>query len=313
MPSKLFTEAKEALLTVIGGNEPLLTVIMPIYNEEEALPEILPKVISHCDEHGWRLILINDGSKDKTATILSNYYDYPGVKVIHHKVNQGYGAALKTGLKAVSTKYVVSIDADGQHDLNDIETLFKLALEQDADLVIGKRTGEVNPNLYRAFGKVLIRNFAKLLMPIPIHDLNSGFKLYRTDLAQKYLTICPNGMAFSDVITLVFINQRDLVVETPITILKRLNGTSTINLQTAFDTVMEIINITLLFNPLKIFFSLFLGCFLFGIVWGIPFLIMGRGVSVGAMLAIVTGLLFLAIGMIANQLSAIRIAFMNKN
>ena len=143
-------------------------------------------------------------------------------------------------------------------------------------------------------------------MPLPIHDLNSGFKLYRTELIHRYASLCPNTMAFSDVATLTFIHQRNYVLEFPITVGERKTGKSTIGLHTAFDTAIEIVNIILLFNPLRVFLPLSITCILLGLIWGIPIIILGRGVSVGAMLAIVTGLLFFVLGLIASQLSAIR-------
>ena len=119
-------------------------------------------------------------------------------------------------------------------------------------------------------------------------------------------------MAFSDVITLAFISQKDLVLEYPITIHGRKKGKSTIRLATAFDTVMEIINIALMFNPLRVFLPISLICILVGIAWGIPFLLLGHGVSIGSMLAIVLGLLFFALGLIASQLAAIRMGLLNR-
>jgi hypothetical protein len=120
-------------------------------------------------------------------------------------------------------------------------------------------------------------------------------------------------MAFSDIITLIFINENNLVKEFPITIEARKGGKSTINMLTAIDTVAEILNIAVLFNPGRIFYPISMACIVFGILWAIPFLILGRGVSIAAMLAIVTGLLFFAIGLIAQQLSAIRRDFLNRD
>ena len=151
----------------------------------------------------------------------------------------------------------MTMDADGQHDLGDIDSLFRFALEKDADLVVGKRSKGIHSGLYRNIGKWLIRRFATLLMPIHISDLNSGFKLYRTGLVQRYLSICPDSMAFSDVITLIFIKKRHLVLECPISINQRATGKSTITTFTAIQTIMEIINIAMLFNPLRIFLPTF--------------------------------------------------------
>jgi hypothetical protein len=141
---------------------------------------------------------------------------------------------------------------------------------------------------------------------LSVTDLNSGLKLYRADLAKKYITVCPDSMAFSDVITLVFISERHLVLEHPIRIFPRKKGRSTINSFTALETVMQILNITLMFNPLRIFLPVSFLLILAGFAWGTPIILLGRGVSVGAMLAIVTGLLFFILGLVASQLSALR-------
>ena len=113
-------------------------------------------------------------------------------------------------------------------------------------------------------------------------------------------------MAFSDVITLVFIHEHHLVLEHPITVQQRQGGTSTINTLTAFETVMAILSIITLFNPMRIFLPLSLTSLTAGLVWGVPIVLRGRGVSVGAMLAFTTGVLFFALGLIAEQLATIR-------
>ncbi len=150
-------------------------------------------------------------------------------------------------------------------------------------------------------------------MPLPVKDLNSGFKLYRTELAQLYLSLAPDSMAFSDTITLCFIHKGHKVLEHPIQIHPRTRGKSTINVITAFDTILQILNISVLFFPLKVFLPVSLFFIAVGILWGLPFVIMGRGVSVGAMLSILAGLIFFAIGLIAHQLSALRMQLLEKN
>ncbi len=293
-----------------SGSE-VLSVVVPIYNEAGSLSDVLKELVPFCREHNWKLILVDDGSRDNTPGILKEYNETPGIKIIHHKVNRGYGGALKTGILEADSQYVVTMDADGQHELGDLEELLRFTLEKDADLTVGNRGKLGSTGLYRNIGKWLIRKFAALLMPVHISDLNSGFKLYQTELAQRYLSICPDSMAFSDVITLIFIKKRHLVLEHPITIKKRATGKSTINTFTAIQTLMEIVNIAMLFNPIRIFWSLSILCIGFGLAWGIPILLRARGVSVGAMLGIVTGLLFFFIGLIAEQLSAMRLGLLD--
>ena len=143
--------------------------------------------------------------------------------------------------------------------------------------------------------------------PLHIQDLNSGFKLYRTEIVQQYLDLCPDTMAFSDVITLLFLHQKHLVLEYPIQAKERLAGSSSINTHTALQTVIEILNLVMLVNPLRIFLLLSLLCIAAGLIWGIPIALLGRGVSVGSMLAIVLGALFFFLGLLASQLSSIRL------
>jgi glycosyltransferase involved in cell wall biosynthesis len=287
-------------------NKHMLTVVIPAYNEAENLPAFARTAVEFCRARDWKIVFVNDGSLDDTKQILDGLDPGLHVRVVHHKVNRGYGGALKTGIRHVTTPYLVTMDGDGQHHLEDVETVFKFAVQKDADMVVGKREGGNDSTAYRALGKFLIRSFTKILMPLPVTDLNSGFKLYRTEPAKRYITVCPDSMAFSDVITLVFLSERNLVLEHPIRISPRKMGQSTINTFTAFETVMQVLNITLMFNPLRVFLPISMFCILAGLGWGIPIVLLGRGVSVGAMLAIVTGLLFFVLGLLASQLSAIR-------
>ncbi len=283
-----------------------LSVIVPVFNENEGLERLLAGLYGYSQERGHMLILVNDGSTDGSGEIVQQYASLDTVTVIHHKLNKGYGAALKSGFTACTTEFAITFDADGQHSVHDIGRLFDVIREKDADLVIGSRRGNKPSSYYRGIGKGFIRYLAKVLMTVPVYDLNSGMKIYRTEPARKYLPMLPDTMAFSDIITLVFINNRDLVIEEPITVKPRTHGKSAISLQTAFQTVMEVIHIVILFNPMKIFLPLSMMCLLITAIWGIPLVIAGRGVSMGTLLGIVTGLLLFLLGLIAEQLSLIR-------
>ncbi|MCK9613783.1 MAG: glycosyltransferase family 2 protein [Bacteroidales bacterium] len=283
-----------------------LTVIIPAFNEAENLKIILPPLIKLCEENNWKIILVDDGSTDKTKEVLSTYNNHDLLKLIHHKLNKGYGAAIKSGILACETEYIITIDADGQHNINDITNLFTCLIQHDTDMVVGSRKGLRSASFSRRIGKSLIRTIAKILMNVPVHDLNSGMKTYRSDLARKYINLAPDTMSFSDIITLIFISNRHLVMEEPITVTKRLKGKSTIRIDTAFHTIMEVINIVILFNPMKIFLPLSLICLLAGFGVGLPLLLNGQGISTGSLLGIFAGIIFFLLGLIAEQLSLIR-------
>ncbi|MGR9100195.1 MAG: glycosyltransferase family 2 protein [Gammaproteobacteria bacterium] len=294
--------------------EPLLTLVMPAYNEELALSSELPGILSHCQKRNWRLVIVDDGSLDATPDVLAAHASHPCLSALRHKVNRGYGGALKTGILSVRTPYLATIDADGQHRLDDVENLLSVSLNSDADLVVGSRKGQPPLNRYRECGKRIIRTVARILVPNTISDLNSGLKLYRTELAKRHVILCPDSMAFSDVITLVFINQRCRVLEHPIAVNERIAGESTVDTRSAISTVREIFNLLMLFNPLRLLFPISLGVMLAGAAWSIPIFLEGRGLSVAALLLILSGLIIFFFGLIAEQLSLIRkerMAFFN--
>lgn len=283
----------------------LLSIIIPCYNEEKSLKVYLPEVIAFCREHSFKLIVINDGSRDSTLNVLKENYDESLMVIINNKLNKGYGGAIKEGIKAAQTKYLITIDADAQHQLSDVLSLLNEIQDRDADMIVGSRKG-IDAGFYRKMGKSIIRSLAKFLLPVHIYDINSGMKIYNVELAKKYIRLCPDSMAFSDIIAMVFISRRHLVFEKPILINPRTEGESTINTMTAIETIKEIINIVVLFNPMKVFFPIAIFSILSGLAWGLPIVIKGNGLSVGALLALVTGLIFFFFGLIAEQLSLIR-------
>ena len=282
-----------------------LTIVIPAYNEEQALATFLPELIAYCRSNGCRLIIVNDGSKDGTQALLDRPADPSFFTPVHHKVNRGYGGAIKTGINATSTRLVITIDADGQHRLEDVTALYNELQHSDADMIIGNRRKH-KESLYRKTGKALIRGIAGLLMPVPIYDLNSGMKIYVTELVQRYLPLCPDNMALSDIITLIFLNQRHLVLEHPITVVPRTTGESTISIKTAFDTVLEIVHVATMFDPMRLFFPPAMFFLLFSAIWGLPIMLRGEGVSVGTLLLFVTGLILFFLGLLAEQLALIR-------
>ncbi len=288
-----------------------LTLVIPAYNEEASLRQFLPELLRFCEGHNAQLVIVDDCSKDGTGAMLDEAAAaHDLLHVCHHKVNRGYGGALISGLRMAETRFAVTLDADGQHRLADVEKLLEKQHETNADLVVGCRSGGDSgggSGLYRAMGKKLIRFIAgRLVDKLPVSDLNSGMKLYDTKLAQNYLKLCPDGMAFSEVLTLIFVQQKHYVTEAPIEVVPRLSGKSTINTMTALDTLLQIINIVMVFNPMRIFLPPGAFLIVFGILWAIPFLVRGSGLSSVSMMAMFAGLLLIMMGLLAEQLAQIR-------
>jgi len=108
-----------------------ITAIIPAYNEEETIGEVVRETLQYVDE----VIVIDDGSTDKTSIIAEN----AGAKVVRHRENKGYIEALRTGFKNATGDIIVTLDADGQHPPKYIPKLIEPILKGEADLVIGAR------------------------------------------------------------------------------------------------------------------------------------------------------------------------------
>jgi glycosyltransferase involved in cell wall biosynthesis len=283
-----------------------MTVIVPVLNEAESLRALLPGWLEWCRAHASRLIVVDDGSRDGTPEVLAAHLGDERLSVFRHRHNRGYGNAIKTGLSHAKTAFAGTMDADGQHAIADLGRLMALAIEQHGDLIIGSRTGTASSGIYRNLGKALIRWIAKGLFGVTIQDLNSGMKVYRTHVAQALLPYCPGTMAFSDVITLTYLNLGYRVLEAPIEVVERRSGKSTINTMTAVDTVLEIVNVSMWFKPLKVFVPLAVVLATAGILWAIPFLLLGRGLSSISLLLLLAAMMVAVLGLLAEQMASSR-------
>jgi glycosyltransferase involved in cell wall biosynthesis len=287
-------------------NKSPLTLIIPCYNEEENIPSIFPEIIEFCKEHHFQLIAVNDGSIDNTLIELEKLGS--DIQILNHSLNRGYGAAIKTGIKNCKTPLCITIDADGQHCLSDILRLIEIMHVQSADLVVGNRQ-QMGSSLFRNIGKWIILSFTKLFLKLPITDLNSGMKLYKTEIARSLVHWTPNGMAFSDVVTLMHFQLRYKITECNIDINPRVKGTSTINWMTAVSTISEIAFLIVNIIPFKFFSILSLMFFMFGIFWGLQFVLNGDGITVGSSLLLLTSLVIFLQGIMFELL--VRMKYQN--
>ncbi len=279
-----------------------LTVIIPAFNEAQGIAGVLKNAQAELGDIASEILVVDDGSRDDTAAIA----EAAGVRVIRHPINRGYGAALKTGIKAAVTSHVVTLDSDGQHKAEDVRLLWQTCREQQADMVIGARQGLIHSQLWRMPGKWFLRWMANYITHTKIPDLNSGLRLMHRETALRYLHLCPEGFSISTTLTIAFLQQRLFVVFAPITVNKRL-GKSTVRVSTGFETIFLILRLAALFNPLRIFLPISFFCLATGALWAIPYLLFARGLSITASLVILTGILMFSLGLICDQISQLRL------
>jgi len=159
-----------------------LSVFFPTYNEEKNITKVVgdaKKVLENIAGK-WEIIIVEDGSKDRTPLIADKIAKTDKrVKVIHHKPNRGYGGALKTGFSKAKYEWVAFSDSDGQFDFSEIKKFIKKQKEKDADLVLGIRKERADPFIRKVFTFVWSKVLPRILLGLKVTDYSCGFKMVR--------------------------------------------------------------------------------------------------------------------------------------
>jgi len=159
-----------------------ISIFFPCYNEEKNVSDTVNKAIPVLNKitEKWEIILINDGSKDKTAEVLETIKKKysPNISIVTHNPNRGYGAAFKSGIYNSKYEWIAFTDADGQFDFSEITKLIKKQQKTNADLVIGYYLGRKVP-FYRIWGSTLWQVTVFVLFGLKVKDIDCGFKLFR--------------------------------------------------------------------------------------------------------------------------------------
>lgn len=165
-----------------------LSVFLPTYNEEKNIAQVTRgtrKVLEKIAEK-WEIIIVNDGSKDDTKQVAERLAKkYKGVRVITHKVNHGYGGALKTGYKSARFEWVAFIDSDGQFDFGEITNFIKKQQRTNADLVLGIRGERADSAMRKLLTFVWSKLIPRILFGLKVSDYSCGFKLIRKKVFNK--------------------------------------------------------------------------------------------------------------------------------
>jgi glycosyltransferase involved in cell wall biosynthesis len=275
------------------------SIVIPAYNEEQAVGPVVAELRDVLDSHGIEaeIIVVDDGSSDQTAKAAAG----ARARVLRHRSNRGYGAALKSGIAAAKNDYVVITDADGTYPCQYIPEM--LARLESADMVVGARIGSnVKIPFVRKPAKWVLNRLANYMTNAKIPDLNSGLRAFRRDVAMQYFAILPDQFSWTTTITLAMHCDKYAVVYLPIDYRKR-SGRSKIVPWDAGSFAILILRTAMLFRPLRVFIPVVLVCLLYGFVkMGID---MARdpNISASALLAFVSALIVLLIGMLGDALA----------
>ncbi len=232
-----------------------LSVIIPAYNEEDGIAEILDRVLSiktplaAVGIGGLEVIVVDDGSKDRTAEIVQSYQN---VRLIKHRKNSGYGGALKTGFSNARGDLLAFLDADSTYPPEHFPALCQEILK-GADLVIGSRMAGAKSEMpkTRRLGNFIFANLVSLVGNQHVTDSASGMRVFRRETLEQMYPL-PDGLNFTPVMSTRAIHEGLKMVEVPIPYAERSGRSKLSVVKDGMRFFNSIVWTALSYNPVRI-------------------------------------------------------------
>ncbi len=280
-------------------SEKKISIVIPAKNEAENLSNWLPSLVAW---GGYQeLIVVDDGSNDNTANIAAGM----GARVLRHPQSLGNGAAIKLGFREASGDVVVFMDADGQHQPEDIPRLLNEMKQTNADMVVGARDGSGQASKWRHLANAFYNWFSSQVVGQKIHDLTSGFRVVKAKKFGEFLNLLPNGFSYPTTSTMAFFRSGYVVRYMPINVQRRKGKSHIRPFKDGARFLIIIFKVATLYSPLKVFlpfsilfFALGLGRYVY------TYVEMGSFTNMSALLMVTSVQTFL-IGLVAEQITAL--------
>lgn len=275
-----------------------ISIILPAKNEGGSLKTLLPAIRQQCPEA--QILVINDGSTDDTKPVCQA----AGVDMVTHPYSKGNGAAVKSGARAATGEILVYMDADGQHQPEDIPRLLA-KLDEGYDMAVGARNRNSQAGLHRATANGFYNRLASLMVGHRVEDLTSGFRAVRADKFRKFLCLLPNGFSYPTTITMSFFRAGYSVTYISIHAPKRIGRSHLRIFRDGARFLLIIFKIGTLYSPLKLFAPISAFFFLSGLGYYLyTYLSIHRFTNMSALLFISAVIVFL-IGLVSEQITAL--------
>jgi glycosyltransferase involved in cell wall biosynthesis len=238
----------------------MLSVVIPAYNEERGIREIVERVLATrpgLEDAGidaLELIVVDDGSADRTAEIVRAMVPgEPNLRLLQHVHNGGYGAALKTGFAAAKGEWIGFLDADGTYPPEWFPRLCEVAQETDADLVIGSRMAGADSQMPRVrwLGNFLFANMLSLISARTVSDSASGMRVFKRSILPQIYPL-PDGLNLTPVMSTRALHERMTIVETPIPYSERIGRSKLSVVHDGVRFAQSIVWTALCYNPVRL-------------------------------------------------------------
>lgn len=282
-----------------------LSIIVPAFNEELSIKKILQELyqtLQNSSIDNFELLVVNDGSSDNTEQEITD----SGIpcRLISHKVNRGYGASLKTGLRHARYETIAITDADGTYPNDKIPGMYEYYKNNQLDMLVGSRTGEsVAYPFIKKIPKFFIVALANYIANSKIPDINSGLRIFDKEIALKFFNLYPEGFSFTITITMSMLCRGYAVEYIPIDYFHRQGKSKISPIKDTLGFFSLLSRIAVFFNPLK-FFLPFVGLLtMISIVVLIRDVFINVNLSQSAVLFPILTVLIFFMGLIADMIS----------
>lgn len=275
-----------------------LSIVLPARDEAAGLSKLLPILRERFPRS--EIIVVDDGSSDQTIEICDTY----GVSVVRHAKPRGNGSAIKSGARVARGEWLMFLDADGQHNPEDIQRMLD-ARDSGDSMIVGARSFSSQAGIHRALANRFYNWLASWIVDQPVEDLTSGFRVVEASKFRKFLHLLPNGFSYPTTITMSFFRAGYGVRYVPITARRR-EGRSHIRLtRDGMRFLLIIFRVGTLYSPLKVFLPISLAFFVTGLSYYLyTFVTTHRFTNMSALLFITSVLVFL-IGLVSEQITAL--------
>jgi glycosyltransferase involved in cell wall biosynthesis len=278
-----------------------LSVVIPVYNERESIGKTVEEIHAAFEKAGtsveYEVIVVDDGSDDGSGAILA---EMSNIRLLSHKRNRGYGAALKSGIRSAEGKVIAITDADGTYPNRMLPELHARMDQERLDMVVAARTGDkVYIPLLRRPAKWVLNILANYMTGTRIPDLNSGLRLFKKEIAMKFFPIISDGFSFTTTLTLATLVNDFNVEFVPIDYAPRKGRSKIRPFQDTLNFLMLIVRTIAFFNPLKVFIPVSLVIFLFALACLVYQIIIGD-VGDFSVILFLSSLQIFLIGIIAD-------------
>lgn len=233
----------------------MLSVVIPAYNEEDGIADVVSRVLSIRPRlaavgiDDFELIVVDDGSRDRTSQIVQAM---PGVRLIRHKANGGYGAALKTGFAAAKGSWIGFLDADGTYPPEHFPQLCQAARQQGADIVIGSRMAGAESQMppMRRVGNIIFANLVSLISAQRITDSASGMRVFKKAILDRVYPL-PDGLNLTPVMSTRALHEGLKMIEVPIPYAERQGRSKLSVVRDGVRFASSIVWTALTYNPVR--------------------------------------------------------------